>query len=98
MRDSLHRIKNMLQSMKVKNLVTETEMTDSVARTELSELEAEEVEEVEYEEVEPATEEARALAAQWRALLAAVQALHPVGRYRVASVSYRRWVLLASQA
>lgn len=28
----------------------------------------------------------------WEALLAAVEAMHPVQRYKIASISYRRWV------
>ena len=58
-------------------------------RAELQALEFEE-ERVEYEEVEQATPEGLALAAQWRALKAACDALSPVGRYKVASVSYRK--------
>lgn len=49
---------------------------------------------IEYEEIEPVTSEGRALALQWHALLAAAQALHPVERYRVASIAYRRWLLI----
>jgi hypothetical protein len=56
---------------------------------ELQALEFEE-ERVEYEEVEQTTPEGTALMAQWRALQAACEALSPVGRYHVASVSYRK--------
>ena len=57
-----------------------------------AELQALEFEEdhVEYEEVEQTTPDGIALMAQWRALKAACDALSPVGRYKVASVSYRK--------
>ena len=44
----------------------------------------------ELEEVEPADEAGAALAARWKGLLAHVQALRPLERFRVASVGYRR--------
>ena len=58
----------------------------------LAELQALEFEEerIEYEEVEQTTPEGTALMAQWRALKAACDSLSPVGRYHVASVSYRK--------
>ena len=58
----------------------------------LAELQALEFEEdrVEYEEVEQTTPDGIAMMAQWRALKAACDALSPVGRYKVASVSYRK--------
>ena len=58
----------------------------------LAELQALEFEEdrVEYEEVEQTTPDGIALMAQLRALKAACDALSPVGRYKVASVSYRK--------
>ncbi len=67
--------------------------TDS-RRILLAELQALEFEEdrVEYEEVEQTTPDGIALMAQWRALKAACDALSPVGRYKVASVSYRKCV------
>jgi hypothetical protein len=46
----------------------------------------------ELEEVEPADEAGAALAARWKGLLAHVQALRPLERFRVASVGYRRWI------
>lgn len=49
---------------------------------------------VELEEVEPADEAGAALAAHWKGLLAHVQAVRPLERFRVASVGYRRRVLL----
>ena len=58
-------------------------------RAELQALEFEE-ERVEYEEVEQRTPDGIAMMAQWRALKAACDALSPVGRYKVASVSYRK--------
>lgn len=44
----------------------------------------------ELEDVEPSDEAGAALAAQWKGLLAHVQALRPLERFRVASVGYRR--------
>lgn len=40
--------------------------------------------------MEPSDEAGAALAAQWKGLLAHVQALRPLERFRVASVGYRR--------
>lgn len=42
--------------------------------------------------MEPADEAGATLAAQWKGLLAHVQALRPLERFRVASVGYRRSV------
>lgn len=52
----------------------------------------------ELEDMEPADEAGAMLAAQWKQLLAHVQALRPLERFRVASVGYRRSLAVGEPA